>query len=168
MEDQKYLISLLKEENCPKWVIDHSIGVCKKANEIAINFKDDVDLNLLTSGALLHDIGRSKSNGIDHGIIGYEIAIDLGFSEKLANIIERHIGVGLTKYEALKFNLPLKNYIPLSLEERIVSHADNLYDGVNEVGINFTIDKWMRKNEISNKSILKLKKNHEELVLQFK
>ena len=58
-------IELLKKENTPENVIDHSLAVYKKAMEIAANF-DDADKDLIRKGALLHDIGRSKTHDITH------------------------------------------------------------------------------------------------------
>jgi len=160
------IIKLLKEEGCPSWVIKHSIRVCKKAKEISKNF--DVDEKLIEEAALLHDIGRSKTNGIEHGIIGAELAIKHGFSNKIANIIEKHIGSGISKDEAINLGLPPKNYIPITIEEKIISHADNLTNGDEEVDINFTINKWKGKN-LNNleEAIARLKKTHKELITDF-
>jgi len=161
------IIKLLKEEKCPQWVIEHSIAVCKKAKEIAKNF--DVDDELIEEASLLHDIGRSKTDSIEHGIIGANLAIKHGFSKKTANIIEKHIGSGISKEEAMKLGLPEKNYIPETIEEKIVSHADNLINGSDEVDIDFVVKKW-RKYKINNleESIKRLKKVHKELIEEIK
>ena len=160
------IIRILKEERCPPWVIEHSIAVCKKAKEISKNF--DVDEKLIEEAALLHDIGRSKTNSIDHGIIGANLAIKHGFSEEIANIIEKHIGSGISKEEAVKIGLPEKNYIPETIEEKIVSHADNLMNGSDEVDIDFVAKKW-EKSKIKNleESLDRLKKLHKELIEDF-
>ena len=160
------IIKLLKEEGCSKWVVKHSILVCMKAKEISKNF--DVDKKLIEESALLHDIGRSKTNGIEHGIIGAQIAIKHGFSKEIANIIEKHIGSGISKQEAVNLGLPPKDYIPITIEEKIISHADNLTNGDEEVDIDFTIKKWKEKN-LNNleEAIDRLKKTHKELVTDF-
>ena len=92
-------IELLKKENTPENVIEHSKAVCTKAMKIASNF-DNVDCDLIRKGALLHDIGRSRTHGITHAIEGVEIARGYGYSEDVLNIIERHIGAGITESEA--------------------------------------------------------------------
>ena len=69
----KMEIELLEKEHTPKNVIEHCEAVYKKAMEIASNF-DDVDEDLIRKGALLHDIGRSKTHGITHAIEGVKIA----------------------------------------------------------------------------------------------
>ena len=125
-------IELLKKENTPENVIDHCKAVCRKAMEIAANF-DNADKDLIRKGALLHDIGRSKTHGIEHAIEGVKIAKKYGYSQDVLNIIERHIGAGITAEEAEKLGLPKKSYIPQTLEEKIVAHADNLISGSEEV-----------------------------------
>ena len=159
-------IKLLKELNCPEWVIGHSIGVSNKALEIASNF-DDIDTKLIKTGALLHDVGRSKTNSIEHAIIGANILRDLDFSEEICLIVERHIGTGISKEESKKLGLPIKSYIPQTLEERIVSHSDNLFNGSQEVSVEFTMDKWKRKLGENHPSIKEIQIIHEELVGKF-
>ncbi len=39
-----------------------------------------------------------------------------------------------------------KSYIPQTIEEKIVAHADNLISGTKEVDVDFDIAKWKRKN----------------------
>ncbi|MBZ9570759.1 TIGR00295 family protein [Methanobrevibacter sp. TMH8] len=160
------IIELLKKEGCPDWVIEHSIAVCQKAIEISKNF--DVDKKLIEEAALLHDIGRSKTNSINHGIIGANLAIEHGFPKKVANIIEKHIGSGISKEEAMRMGLPEKNYIPMTIEEKIVSHADNLINGIDEVDIEFIVRKW-ENSDINNleESVNRLKKVHKELIEDF-
>ena len=90
--------------------------------KIASNF-NQADLDLIRKGALLHDIGRSKTHGITHAIVGAEIARSYGYSQDVLNIIERHIGAGITESEAVKLGLPAKSYVPQTLEEKIVKSA---------------------------------------------
>lgn len=45
------------------------------------------------------------------------------------NIIERHIGAGISRDEAAELGLPAGDYIPLTIEEKIIAHADNLVSG---------------------------------------
>ena len=69
-------LKILKQEETPENVIEHSKAVCKKAMKIAANFKD-ADKDLIKKGALLHDIGRSKTHGITHAIEGAKIVREL-------------------------------------------------------------------------------------------
>ena len=159
-------IELLKKENTPENVIEHCKAVCKKAMKIAANF-DDADEDLIRKGALLHDIGRSRTHGITHAIEGVEIAKRYGYSEDVLNIIERHIGAGITEQEAEKLGLPKKSYVPQTLEEKIVAHADNLISGSAEVDLDFVIKKWKRNIEDSDDNIERLIKLDNELIKAF-
>ncbi|MEN4006050.1 MAG: TIGR00295 family protein [Methanobacteriaceae archaeon] len=156
-------VEILKCLNCPSHLIRHSMAVCKKAVELSSNF-DDVDIGLIKTGAILHDIGRSKTNSIDHAIVGAKILKGLGFSNAVVNIALRHIGAGIPKKEAEILGLPSKDYVPISLEEKIVAHADNLIDESREVNISFVIKKWRGKLGEDHQSILRLIKLHHEIV----
>ena len=160
-------IEILKKEKTPQNVIDHSITVYNKALEIAKNFPN-ADLDLIKKGALLHDIGRSKTHSITHAVEGREIACRYGYDENVLNIIERHIGAGITKEEAKKLDLFEKSYVPETLEEKIVAHADNLISGTKEVDVDFVIKKWKTRMDNPNDNIKRLITLDEELIQAFK
>ncbi|MBQ2652466.1 MAG: TIGR00295 family protein [Methanobrevibacter sp.] len=159
-------LELLRKENTPENVIEHCIAVCRKAMKIASNFKE-ADRDLIRKGALLHDIGRSKTHGITHAIEGVEIARKYGYADDVLNIIERHIGAGITKEEAKALGLPEKSYVPQTLEEKIVAHADNLTSGSEEVDIDFVIEKWRRQIPEPDDNIERLIKLDNELIKAF-
>jgi uncharacterized protein len=159
----KNSIEILKDLECPSHLIEHSIAVCKKAVKLASNFSS-VDVKIIETGAILHDIGRCRTNGIDHAIVGAEILKKLGFGEEIFNIALRHIGAGIPKEEAESLGLPPKDYIPLSLEEKIVAHADNLIHWDKEVDIEFVIKKWEKKLGKNHPSIQRLIKLNHEIV----
>ncbi|WP_462315074.1 TIGR00295 family protein [Methanobrevibacter sp.] len=159
-------IELLEKENTPENVIEHCKAVYRKAMKIAANF-DNVDEDLIRKGALLHDIGRSKTHGITHAVVGAQIAESYEYPEDVVNIIERHIGAGITAEEAVKLGLPEKSYVPQTLEEKIVAHADNLISGTREVDVDFVIEKWQRTIEDSDDNIERLKKLDDELIKAF-
>ncbi|WP_407379855.1 TIGR00295 family protein [Methanobrevibacter sp.] len=160
-------IEILKKENTPQNVIDHSIAVCIKAQKIAENFPK-ADKELIKTGALLHDIGRSRTHGIRHAVVGCEIARGYGYPENVLNIIERHIGAGITKEESSTLDLFEKSYVPQSLEEKIVAHADNLISGTKEVDVDYVIKKWESRMENPEDNIKRLIKLDEELIQAFK
>ncbi len=156
-------VEILKRLNCPDHLIKHCKAVCKKALKLSSNF-NDVDTELVKTGALLHDIGRCKTNGIDHAIIGAKILKELGFSEDVANIALRHIGAGIPREEAIELGLPPQDYIPITLEEKIVAHADNLVHQDKEVNLEFIIKKWKRKLGDDHPSIKRIIELHREIV----
>ena len=129
---------------CLPDVIAHCEKVASMAVSIAGQVKLPVDRELVRLGGLLHDIGRSKTHDIDHAIAGVEIGRKLGFADNLINIIERHIGAGITAAEAERLGLPKKDYMPLTTEEQIVSYADNLTSGVREMPFFEALDRFKR------------------------
>lgn len=159
-------IQLLEKENTPENVIQHCRAVYKKAMEIASNF-DNVDKDLIKKGALLHDIGRSRTHDITHAIEGVKIAEKYGYNQNVLNIIERHIGAGITEEESVKLGLPRKSYLPETLEEKIVAHADNLVSGSEEVDVDFVIRKWQRRIADSDDNIERLIRLDNELIKAF-
>ena len=136
-------ITLLKENGCSKEVISH----CKAVRDIALKIAEytDADKKLVEAGALLHDIGRSKTHGIKHVIEGVKIAKKLDFPEEIIKIIERHIGAGISKEEAKKLGLPSNNYVPVTLEEKIVCHADNLIQNGKKQPVEKEVEKALKK-----------------------
>ena len=132
-------LDLLKKSDCSEEVIRH----CKAVRNIAVRIgkKANADVDLVEASALLHDIGRSKTHGIKHAIEGAKIAKKLGLSEEIIKIIERHIGAGLSTDDAKKLELPAKNYIPETLEEKIVCHADNLIDNSKKRNIELEVER---------------------------
>jgi uncharacterized protein len=122
-----------------------------------------VDIRLIESGALLHDIGRGQTHGIEHGAVGGQTARRLGIPMELAHIIERHVGAGLTLDEARKNGLPMGNYVPETLEEKIVCYADKLIVGSHEVGIDSTIDIFAKELGGNHPAINRLRDLHKEM-----
>ena len=135
-------IELLEEKGCSEAVIRH----CKAVRDVAVRMakKTDADVKLVEAGALLHDIGRSRTHEISHAIEGSKIAKQLGLSDRIVKIIERHIGAGLSTEVAKKLGLPPKDYIPKTLEEKIVCHADNLIDDCGKQNIEYEIERALK------------------------
>lgn len=107
--------------------------------------ESEVDTKLIEAGALLHDIGRAKTHGIAHAMEGAKIARQLKLDRRIVLIIERHIGAGIEKKEAKVLGLPEKNYIPKTLEEKIVAHADNLIAGNRKQKLSDAIKGYMKR-----------------------
>lgn len=104
-----------------------------------------LDLDLVSAGAWLHDIGVCRCNAPDifctgtqpyirHGIIGADMLREFGALhgldlEPCARICERHTGSGLTAVEISirRIPLPVRDYLPETLEEKLVCLADKFY-----------------------------------------
>ena len=101
----------------------------------------NVNLELLTQGVWLHDIGvyscydeelnpsLEAPKYIEHGVLGYKILMKEGFDKSIARFSMTHTGTGLTVEDIEKGNLPLPkgNMIPISLEEEILCFADKFH-----------------------------------------
>ncbi|KXS47021.1 MAG: uncharacterized protein AWU58_85 [Methanohalophilus sp. T328-1] len=158
-------ILLLKNEGCSEKVIQHCIEVSRASEEIAERLQRrgyDVDIELVRIGGLLHDIGRGTTHGIMHADAGSRRATELGLDEKLIDIIRNHIGAGIPKDEAKEMGLPPQDYMPLSMEEKIVAHADNLVKGTKRISTEERIN-LMKKKGIGKKAIERVRALAEEL-----
>lgn len=148
--------------NCSDYIKDHCKTVYERSKDIS-RLYDDADLDLIKAGCMLHDIGRTETDGIEHAYIGADLLRKLNIDERICLITQKHIGAGIPPQEAEMLGLPPRDYMPSTLEEKIVAHADNLVHGVKKVDINFVIDKWKNKN-MNQDSIDRLIKLHIELV----
>ncbi|HUV25194.1 MAG TPA: HDIG domain-containing protein [Methanomassiliicoccales archaeon] len=124
---EKESIRFLKEAGCSDKVVRHCCVV--RAAAVLLAERCGADVELVRAGALLHDIGRSRTHGIGHVAASVEIARSIGLPDPLVRIIQRHIGAGLLTEEAEALDLPDGDYLPVTIEEKIVCHSDNLIDG---------------------------------------
>lgn len=151
--DKNSAIELLKLAGCSDKVINHCKVVSDCALDLAekINHKGyGVDIELVQIGALLHDIGRSRTHDIRHGVEGFILAKEFGLDNKIATIIRTHIGAGIRPEDTVSLSLPPYRYIPLTLEEKIVAHADNLVEDETTVSISEKVEILRKKGRDEN------------------
>ena len=99
----------------------------------------EVDPVFVEEAAMLHDIGvvlcdapkihcLGTHSYIEHGYLGAEILRQEGLP-KHAAVAERHTGTGITMEQILGENLPipLQDYSPRTLEEKLICYADKFY-----------------------------------------
>ncbi|MEU9224099.1 HD domain-containing protein [Streptomyces massasporeus] len=98
-----------------------------------------LDAELVRAGCLLHDIGVYRLYGEDgrldhgnyirHGPLGHEIFEAEGFPETLRGFCSHHTGVGLTRRDIVRQELPLPpaDYLAVTQEERLVMYADKCH-----------------------------------------
>lgn len=110
-------------------VVRHVETVEALASRIAARV-DGVDPRIVQAGALLHDVGRAFTHGPDHVPRGVAFLEEEGLDEEVVSCVACHMGAGITAKEADAFGWPPgRRYMPESLEEKIVCHADNLTFG---------------------------------------
>ncbi len=139
----------LRKAGCSAKVIEHCRAVCRTAMEFTHAFP--VDRNLIATGAMLHDIGRSITHSIAHAQAGAKTCRNFGFSEEICRLVECHIGAGLTPDECTILNLVPRDCMPRTIEEKIVAHADNMVRGKREISLEgrlFRSPHLSRRNKI--------------------
>lgn len=124
-------IGLLRQAGCSEQVIAH----CRVVRDLALTYARDplVDRDLVEAGALLHDIGRGVTHDLRHAGVGAAICRRFELDDAVVAIVERHIGAGLTADECSLLNLPPRDCVPRTIEEKIVAHADNLVKGTRVI-----------------------------------
>ena len=167
--DKNAAIELLKLAGCSDSVISHSIVVSDCARKLAEKIHKKgyaVDIELVQIGALLHDIGRSRTHDIRHGVKGVIIANEFGLDDKIVDIIRTHIGAGITPEDAVSLGLPPDRYIPLTMEEKIVAHADNMVEDETTVSISEKVEILCKKGREENiiERIIKLNNEIENMI----
>jgi len=129
-------------------LLRHSTQVRDKALAILANPSRPqlkLDAELVSAGALLHDLGVLQCHApsilcvgsqpyIAHGIIGAEMLREYGRThgidlEPFARICERHTGTGLTAQEIREQRLPLpeQDFLPETPEEKLICLADKFF-----------------------------------------
>jgi uncharacterized protein len=144
LPSRKQALQLLFDNGCPLKVINHCKAVTTLALETAVILKKKglkINSKLVEVGALLHDIGRSKTQAVHHAVIGAEIAEAAGLPDSVISIIKRHVGGGINPREAEKLGWPKDVYVPITIEEKIVSYADKLIENSKRAPIDRTIEK---------------------------
>jgi len=137
-------IDYLIEAGCKKRVIIHCCTVRAVAEEMLTGIKD-ADGDLVIAGALLHDIGRAEDHSIMHAYIGSKMVENLGLPKELVDIVRKHTGAGLDADDVAEMGLPAGDYMPRTLEEKIVAHADNLVSDNRVVTHEHSVSKLVLK-----------------------
>lgn len=117
----------------------HSRAVADMALECAGRRGLAVDADFVEQAALLHDIGIVDVYAPDiecygelpyicHGIAGGDRLRECGLPRH-ALVCERHTGAGLTEEDIRRqgLPLPLRDMLPLTVEERLICYADKFY-----------------------------------------
>jgi uncharacterized protein len=135
----------------------HSMAVAELAVEIANKHPElNADVQFIFEAAMLHDIGiiRTDAPGIGchgdmpyicHGMIGCMMLLEQGY-ERHAMICERHTGAGITADEIAEAGLPLphRDFMPLTIEEKIICYADKFFSKSRELSYRKTFEEALK------------------------
>jgi uncharacterized protein len=145
-------LELLSKAGCTPQVIEH----CKAVSQLAVYFAKRAEAK-----GIGVDIDLVRS--VEHGYKGSEMADSLGLPKSLTLIIERHVGSGIPADEASSLGLPKRDFVPKTLEEKLVSYADKLIEGKRRKSFDLTLDKFAKELGPNHSAITRLRKLHEEL-----
>lgn len=160
MPSETECVAYLQDAGCKKRVIIHCCTVEVVAKEIASRI-GGVDRDLVAAGALLHDIGRSRDHSIMHAYIGSQIVKGYGLPVELQDIVRKHTGAGLDAEDVKEMGLPPGDYMPSTLEEKIVAHADNMVSDNRVVTHQHSVDKL--RNKGAERGAQRIEALHQEL-----
>ena len=118
----------------------HSRQVADLALDIARRKHLPLDPADIEAAAMLHDIGiflthapaigcEGDARYIAHGPLGAALLRREGVPEEIARVAERHTGAGITAEDVAIIGLPIPvaDYIPVTLLEKLVCYADKFY-----------------------------------------
>ena len=118
----------------------HAVKVTSLALEMARRHPElGIDMQFVEEAAMLHDLGIFLTDApriycfgtepyLCHGYLGAELLRSLGY-ERHARVCEHHTGTGLTKevIAANGWKLPVKDFVPETIEEQLICFADKFY-----------------------------------------
>jgi uncharacterized protein len=164
--DYAKCLKLLIHHSTPFNVINHVIFTTQTTLKISKRLKKhnfSINCGIILAGGMLHDLGRSKTHKLDHGIIGAQILRQKGFPDELARIAENHLFAGILAEEAREFGLPSKDYIPSTLEEKIVTYADNISKKGSLLTTKEVIIRFSKYLDLSHPIIIRAQDLHNEI-----
>ena len=89
------------------------------------------------------------------------MAEDLGLPSEVVEIIRKHTGAGLDQQDIDEMGLPQGDYVPRTIEEKIVAHSDNMVSDNAVVNHMHSVEKLMMKG--SRRGAQKVENLHLEL-----
>jgi uncharacterized protein (TIGR00295 family) len=154
-------VALHRKYGSDERIVRHCETVARAAEALAEEFQRrgvNVDVKAVVAGAALHDLGRSRVQTVRHGVEGSMMVEKEGCDRVVVEIIRRHVGAGISPEEAKTLGLPDLDYIPRTLEQRIVCFADKMVDGDRVRPFDGEVQRFMAKKH-DVKRLLDLKQS---------
>ena len=133
----------------------HCLSVADSASRLGLVLERRyaIDRDYLWSAALLHDIGRCVTHDpIMHGVAGYNLLMKLGHARE-AFVCASHILFGLEASEAVQLGLPARDFIPRTIEQRLVPLVDLMTEGDRPVTLDQRFSS-LRKRYVGNRFLM--------------
>ncbi len=127
--DEERCLALHAKYGSNDRIVNHCRTVARVSERLADAFQRrgvKVDAEAILAGALLHDIGRNRTQTVEHGYVGAKILEDEGVDPIVVEIVRRHVGAGISAEEAASLGFPKGDYLPRTLEQRVVCFADKM------------------------------------------
>jgi uncharacterized protein (TIGR00295 family) len=146
--DEEQCLALHAKYGSNERVVTHCKTVTSASRVLADALqarKSTIDRAAVLSGALLHDIGRSRTQTVEHGYVGAKILEDEGVDAIVVEIVRRHVGAGIAAEEASKLGFPKGDYIPRTLEQKVVCFADKMVSSDRVRPFDEEVKRFVRK-----------------------
>jgi len=111
----------------------------------------EVDERAVVAGALLHDIGRNRTQTVQHGYVGAELLRAEGVDAVVLEIVRKHVGAGISSDEARALGFPEGDYVPGTLEEKVVCFADKMVSSDKVRPFEEEVRRFVRKGHDVNR-----------------
>jgi uncharacterized protein (TIGR00295 family) len=141
----------------------HCFAVANAAENVGhiLEKRCAINCTFLWSAALLHDIGRYKTHDpLLHGVEGYRLLSKLGHEQE-ANICASHILYGLNAADAGQLGLPNQDFMPQTIEEKLVPLIDFLIEFDQPTTLNNRFSSLRKRNEGNRFFLIRLEHAYE-------
>lgn len=162
--DEGQAMALHRKYGSSERIVSHCRAVTRVSETLTDAFATKgipIDRHAVVAGALLHDIGRNRTNNVDHGYIGAKILQDEGVDTIVVEIVKRHVGAGISNEEAASLGFPEGDYIPRTLEEKVVCFSDKMIASDQVRPFGEEVQRFVRKKH-DVKRLLELKDSVQE------
>lgn len=177
--DEKRAIEILRKHSTSekdfKIVLAHSKAMQKIALDIARKVnkagKRKADAQFIRAAAILHDIGRFEyppwKCPVRHGVAGEQILKKEGLGRKYQRVCSTHLGAGITAADVRRQKLPIpaKDYMPRTVEEKILCYADRRVKLTRPIRIGTELK---RAAKYGKAAVERLQKLHDEIECMMK